>query len=102
VGFRGDYPLNTSYDIIKHLVRTEKGSGMLPDNKYLFRVASDANKIQIKLAVEEIYNVTVKKVNTLKMYGKWRRVRYKEGRTPDWKKAVVTLKQGDKIDIATT
>ncbi len=52
--------------------------------------------------MEEIYNVTVKKVNTLKAHGKWRRVRYKEGKTPDWKKAIVTLKQGDKIDIATT
>lgn len=94
--------MNTSYDIIKHLVRTEKGSDMLAENKYIFRVANDANKIQIKQAVEEIYNVTVRKVNTLKMQGKWKRVRYKEGKTPDWKKAVVTLKQGDKIDIATT
>lgn len=94
--------MKTSYDIIKHIVRTEKGSGMLPENKYIFHVANDANKIQIKQAVEEIYNVTVKKVNTLNIGGKWRRVRYKEGKTPDWKKAVVTLKQGDKIAIATT
>ncbi|PIW67427.1 MAG: 50S ribosomal protein L23 [Candidatus Omnitrophica bacterium CG12_big_fil_rev_8_21_14_0_65_42_8] len=94
--------MKTSYDIIKHTIRTEKGSGMLAKNKYIFHVASGANKIQIKQAVEEIYNVTVKKVNTLKSHGKWKRVRYKEGKTPDWKKAVVTLKQGDKIEIATT
>ena len=94
--------MKTSYDIVKHILRTEKGSQMMPDGKYLFNVAKDANKIQIKQAVEEIYNVTVKKVNTMKVQGKWRRVRYKEGKSPDWKKAVVTLKQGDKIDIATT
>ena len=83
-------------------MRTEKGSGMMPENKYIFRVANDANKIQIKQAVEDIYNVTVIKVNTINMGGKWKRVRYKEGKTPDWKKAIVTLKQGDKIDIAIT
>ncbi|MFA5389703.1 MAG: 50S ribosomal protein L23 [Candidatus Omnitrophota bacterium] len=94
--------MKISYDIVKHLIRTEKGSGMLEENKYLFHVATGANKIQIKQAVEEIYNVTVTKVNTLNSRGKWKRVRYKEGKTPDWKKAIVTLKQGDKIDIATT
>ena len=75
---------------------------MLPDNKYIFRVAEGANKIQIKQAVEEIYNVRVTKVNTVKTRGKWKRLRYQEGKTPDWKKAIVTLKEGDKIDIATT
>jgi len=94
--------MRTPYDIIKHIIRTEKGSEMLADNKYIFHVATDANKIQIKQAVEDIYSVTVKKVNTLNSHGKWRRVRYKEGKTPDWKKAVITLKQGDKIEIATT
>jgi len=94
--------MKTSYDIVKHLIRTEKGSQMLAQNKYIFRVANDANKIQIKQAVEEIYNVTVKKVNTINSHGKWKRVRYKEGKTPDRKKAVVTLKQGDKIEVATT
>ena len=94
--------MKTSYDIVKHILRTEKGSQMMPDGKYLFNVAKDANKIQIKQAVEEIYNVTVKKVNTMKVQGKWRRVRYKEGKSPDWKKAVVTLKKGDKIEIAIT
>lgn len=94
--------MKTSYDILKHILRTEKGTEMLAEGKYLFHVADDANKIQIKEAVEDIYNVTVTKVNTLKMHGKWRRIRYKEGMTPDWKKAIVTLKQGDKIEIATT
>ena len=94
--------MKTSYDILKNILRTEKGTEMLPENKYIFHVATDANKIQIKQAVENIYHVSVIKVNTLKANGKWKRVRYKEGKTPDWKKAVVTLKQGDKIEIATT
>lgn len=94
--------MKTSYDVLKHILRTEKGGQMLPDNKYLFHVATNANKIQVKQAVEEIYNVTVTKVNTLNVPGKWRRVRYQAGMTPEWKKAIVTLKQGDKIDVATT
>ncbi len=94
--------MKSSYDILKNILRTEKGTEMLTINKYIFHVASDANKIEIKNAVEELYNVTVVKVNTIKMHGKWRRLRFKAGKTPDWKKAVVTLKQGDKIEIATT
>ena len=74
----------------------------MADNKYLFSVSVDSNKVQIKQAVEDVYNVKVTKVNTIKVQGKWKRLRYKEGKTPDWKKAIVTLKQGDKIEIATT
>lgn len=94
--------MKTSYDILKNILRTEKGTQMLPENKYLFHVAIDANKIQIRQAVEDVYNVKVIGVNTLKMHGKWKRLRYKSGMTPDWKKAIVTLKAGDKIEIATT
>ncbi len=94
--------MKTSYDVLRNILRTEKGAAMLPENKYVFHVASDANKIQIKQAVEDVYNVKVLSVNTLKMHGKWKRMRYKAGKTPDWKKAIVTLKQGDKIEIATT
>jgi len=94
--------MKTSYDILKSILRTEKGTRMLPDNKYIFSVTKDANKIEIKQAVEELYNVTVTKVNTLNMHGKWRRLRFKRGMTPDWKKAIDTLKQGDKIEIAIT
>jgi len=75
---------------------------MLQDNKYIFHVAGDANKIQIKQAVEDIYNVSVVKVNTIKARGKWRRIRHHIGKTPDWKKAIVTLKEGDKIEVAAT
>ncbi|MFH1854274.1 MAG: 50S ribosomal protein L23 [Candidatus Omnitrophota bacterium] len=94
--------MKSSYDAIKSIIRTEKGTYILPLNKYLFHVASDANKIQIKQAVENIYNVKVVDVNTVMMRGKWKRMRYKAGKTPDWKKAIVTLREGDKIDIAAT
>ena len=94
--------MKTSYDVIKNILRTEKGANMLPQNKYLFHVAPQANKIEIKEAVEDMYNVKVLKVNTVKMRGKWKRLRYQIGKTPDWKKAIVTLKEGDRIDIAAT
>ena len=94
--------MKTSYDVLKNILRTEKGSNLLADNKYLFSVSVDSNKVQIKQAVEDVYNVKVVKVNTVKVQGKWKRLRYKEGKTPDWKKAIVTLKQGDRIEVATT
>jgi len=86
-------------DIIKNIVRTEKGAAVLTQNKYIFEVGSKANKIDIAKAVEGIYKVKVIKVNTMKVRGKKKRIRYKQGLTPDWKKVVVTLKSGDKIDI---
>lgn len=89
-----------SQDIVKGMIRTEKGSAMLPLNKYLFWVDSNANKIEIKKAIEDIYKVKVGAVNTVMMRGKAKRVRYHMGNTPDWKKAVVTLKDGSKIDVA--
>nr|HPN66708.1 50S ribosomal protein L23 [Candidatus Omnitrophota bacterium] len=74
---------------------------MLPFNKYVFEVDKGANKNEIKKAIEQAYKVKVKDVNTMIMSGKWRRVRFKPGKTPDWKKAVVTLRAGDKIDVTT-
>lgn len=88
------------YDILKTLLRTEKGTAAIAQNKYLFSVRRDANKIQIKQAVEDIYKVKVDSVNTVVMAGKLKRVRRDAGLTPDWKKAVVTLKEGQKIDVA--
>lgn len=90
----------TSYDIIKSLIRTEKSTINEPLNKYLFLVDNTANKTEIKKAVEEIYKVKVSAVNTLIAAGKLKRVRHQLGKTRDTKKAVVTLKQGHKIDIA--
>jgi large subunit ribosomal protein L23 len=86
--------------VIRSLLRTEKGAVQAVQNQYLFNVKKDANKIQIKRAVEQLYKVKVDSVNTQVMPGKKKRVRYQLGMTPDWKKAVVTLKDGHKIDLA--
>lgn len=91
--------MKNPHDVIKGLIRTEKGSAMLKFNKYLFWVGPDSNKIEIKKAVEDIYKIKVDAVNTVSMRGKSKRVRHAIGKTPDWKKAIVTLKEGSKIDI---
>ncbi|MFH1354554.1 MAG: 50S ribosomal protein L23 [Candidatus Omnitrophota bacterium] len=88
----------SSYDIIKSIIRTEKSTLQEPEGKYLFLVNSCANKFQIKHAVEEIYKVKVRNVNTFISGGKLKRVRHQLGRTPDFKKAIVTLKKGEKIE----
>ncbi len=89
----------TSYDIIKSLLRTEKGTFLEPERKYLFQVDSRANKVAIKNAVQEIYNVKVDSVHVMNMPGKRKRVRQEVGYTAHWKKAVVKLKEGNKIEI---
>lgn len=86
--------------VLKSLMRTEKGAVQSEDRQYLFSVRRDANKIQIKKAVEALYKVKVESVNTMVSPGKLKRVRYQVGYTPDWKKAVVKLKDGFKIDLA--
>ncbi|MBL7156890.1 MAG: 50S ribosomal protein L23 [Candidatus Omnitrophica bacterium] len=91
--------MKDAHSVIISPVRTEKGTNLLPLNKYLFWVDKKANKIEIKNAVQEIYKVKVEKVNTTAVKGKKKRVRYVEGKTSDWKKAIVTLKQGEKIEI---
>ena len=92
--------MNETYAIIRSLLRTEKGALQALHNQYLFNVKKDANKIQIKRAVEDLYKVKVASVNTQVMPGKLKRVRYQLGHTAEWKKAVVTLKAGQKIDLA--
>jgi len=91
--------MKDSYSIIQEPLITEKGSNLsTKENKYFFRVDPKANKIEIKEAVEKIFNVKVASVNTLNVLGKMKRVRYRQGRTSNWKKAIVTLAQGQKID----
>lgn len=87
--------------VIKNLIRTEKGTQMMPLNKYLFRVDVNATKLEIKSAVEKIYKVKVADVNTMNIGGKLKRVRYRAGYTADWKKAIVTLVPPGKIEIST-
>jgi large subunit ribosomal protein L23 len=89
-------PLN----ILSYPLVTEKGTSLKEKNRqYIFKVTKDANKIEIKRAVEKIYNVKVEKVNTLVMGGKLKRWRMTYGKTPDWKKAIVTLKEGESIEF---
>jgi len=89
--------MNYPEDIVKALIRTEKSTQYEGDGKYLFLVNTRSNKIQIKAAVEELYKVKVKDVNTFISSGKLKRLRHQVGRTADTKKAIVTLKQGQKI-----
>jgi large subunit ribosomal protein L23 len=86
-------------DIIVKPVISEKSTGLLEDNKYTFWVSTDANKVEVKQAVENLFKVKVEKVNTMNVKGKRKRVRQFVGKTPDRKKAIVTLREGDKIEI---
>ena len=83
--------MKTAYDIILKPVITEASIADIQDKKYTFRVASDANKTEIAKAVEEIFGVKVEKVNTISMKAKTKRVRYVEGKTSAWNKAIVKL-----------
>ena len=89
------------YDTILSPVITEKATLLSEHNKVVFRVAKDASKDEIAAAVEELFKVTVTKVNTLVTKGKTKRFRGIMGRRNDVKKAVVTLAAGQSIDIAT-
>ena len=92
--------MTTVYDVIIEPLITEKLTAQAALGKYGFRVHPDANKLEIKAAVEKIYNVKVVKVNASRLRGKLKRVRFQPGYTASWKKAVVTLKAGDKIEWA--
>lgn len=92
--------MKTSYEVLLSPLLTEKGALLKEkDNKILFKVARDANKIEIKKAVEEIFKVKVNRVTTINCKGKKKRLGRHEGKRPDWKKAVVTLKEGEKLDF---
>jgi large subunit ribosomal protein L23 len=86
-------------DILLRPVVSEKSYGLLDEGKYTFVVAPDANKTQIKQAVEEVFRVKVTGVNTLNRQGKRRRTRTGWGKRADTKRAIVTLADGDRIDI---
>ena len=86
-------------DIIIRPIITEHSYDMIEQNKYTFEVARDANKIEIGKAVEELFGVTVKKVNTLNVKPKKKRVRMVQGYTRRWKKAMVTIAEGETIEI---
>ncbi len=89
------------YDTITAPLITEKSTLLAEENKVVFEVPLTATKSEIKDAVEALFKVDVTKVNTLRVKGKTKRFRGIVGRRSDWKKAVVTLKDGQSIDIAT-
>jgi large subunit ribosomal protein L23 len=86
-------------DVILAPVVSEKSYSLLDGNQYTFIVHPDANKTEIRHAVEQIWNVKVVKVNTLNRKGKVKRFRFQEGRRKDTKRAVVKLQAGDRIEI---
>lgn len=88
-------------DVILAPVVSEKSYGLLDQNTYTFLVKPTANKTEIKIAVEEIFGVKVTSVNTMNRKGKTRRTRYGIGKRPDTKRAIVTVAEGDRIDIFT-
>ena len=89
--------MKTAYDIIIRPIITEQSMEDLDIKKYAFEVAKDANKVEIKKAIEEIFGVTVIKVNTLNVRGKEKRTgAYPKGKTASWKKAVVKLSEDSK------
>ena len=87
------------YQIIIRPLVTEKNTNLMSLNKYSFEVDRNANKLQIKQAIETIFNVGVTKVHTMNVRGKLRRRGREFGYTRDWKKAIVTLAEGDRIEI---
>jgi large subunit ribosomal protein L23 len=86
-------------DVLIAPVVSEKSYGLLDQNKYTFIVAPDANKTEIKIAVEKVFNVKVLSVNTLNREGKSLRTRFGIGKRKDSKRAIVKVAAGDRIDI---
>jgi len=91
--------MKNARDIIIKPVVSERSVASMEQNKYTFKVDLKANKIDIKHAIEEIFKVKVVDVKTMIVKGKVKRMGRHEGKRPDWKKAIVTLKEGDKIEI---
>jgi large subunit ribosomal protein L23 len=86
-------------DVLLAPVVSEKSYALLDENKYTFLVAPGANKTEIKIAVETVFKVKVIGVNTINRQGKKRRTRYGTGKRPDTKRAIVTVADGERIDI---
>ena len=86
-------------DIIVKPIVSERSVAQMEENKYTFKTDKRANKIEIKKAVEEIFKVKVVDVKTMIVKGKVKRMGRYQGKRPDWKKAIVTLKAGDKIEV---
>ncbi|MHB8171529.1 MAG: 50S ribosomal protein L23 [Thermincolia bacterium] len=94
--------MRSPQDVLKKPVVSEKTMGLLAENKYTFLVDPAANKIEIKNAVQKVFKVTVLDVRTISVKGKVKRMGKHVGKTSDKKKAIVTLKDGDKIELFET
>jgi large subunit ribosomal protein L23 len=88
------------HQVVLRPLLTEKGTRLKEEgNQYLFRVARTANKVEIRQAIEQLFKVTVLEIRTARVRGKVKRLGRFEGRRPDWKKAIATLKEGDSIEL---
>jgi len=87
------------YEVLRRPLVTEKNTTLQAQGKYAFEIAKGSNKQQVKQAVEKAFNVTVTAVNVMTVPGKLRRIGRRQVLTQPWKKAIVTLKPGDKIEI---
>ncbi|SER79141.1 large subunit ribosomal protein L23 [Propionibacterium cyclohexanicum] len=94
-----DFKIHDPHDVLIAPVVSEKSYGLLDENKYTFIVSPNANKIEIRHAVESVFGVKVLSVNTLNRPGKKRRTRFGTGKRPDTKRAIITLAPDDHIDI---
>ncbi|MSQ23195.1 MAG: 50S ribosomal protein L23 [Chloroflexi bacterium] len=88
-----------SYEVLRRPVITEKATMLGEGGQYVFEVARDANKIEVKRAVEEIFRVHVRAVNVIRVHGKVKRMGRSVGHTAVWKKAIVALKAGERIEL---
>lgn len=88
--------MKSPYDIIVKPIITERSMSGVADKKYVFEVARDANKIEVRDAIEKIFGVKVLSVNTMNVQGKEKRMGVHVGRRPSWKKAIIRLKQDSK------
>ncbi len=92
--------MKDAYQVILRPLLSEKGTRLKEEaNQYLFRVARTANKVEIKQAIEQLFRVTVLQVRSVRMQGKVKRLGRFQGRQPNWKKAIVTLKAGESIEL---
>jgi large subunit ribosomal protein L23 len=88
------------HQVVLRPLLTEKGTRLKEEgNQYIFRVARTANKVEIRQAIEQLFKVTVLEVHTARVRGKVKRLGRFQGRRPDWKKAIATLKEGDSIEL---
>ena len=91
--------MNSAYNVIIRPVVSERSFDLMNQNKYTFEVAKQAPKEEIAAAVEKLFGVHVLKVNTINVKPKTKRVRYVAGQTRSWKKAIVTVAEGDSIEL---